>query len=70
MGSAPLLAALGYWATGLGGILTVPAIAFRSQRTWAVVAAVVLGIAAIIWLVTGYEALWAHLLDFIKWAPK
>jgi putative membrane protein len=70
LGSAPLIAALGYWATGIGGLLTVPAIVRRNQRTWALVAAVVLGIAAVIWLVTGYEALWAHMLDFIKWTPK
>jgi putative membrane protein len=69
MGADPALAGIGYIVTGLGGIFTVPALVYRNQRMWAYIAAVLLAIAALIWLVTGYEAGWAHLSDFIKYLP-
>jgi putative membrane protein len=69
MGSQPTVAMLGYVLTGLGGLLTVPAINYRNQRWWSILAALVLGIAAIIWLFTGYDAMWSHLADFAKYLP-
>jgi putative membrane protein len=69
MSSEPTLAGLGYILTGLGGILAIPALSYRQQRAWAILAATVLGLAAIIWLFTGYDALWGHLADFAKYLP-
>lgn len=67
--SAPALAATGYITAGLGGMLTLPAINWRSRRFFALAAAVLLGIAAVIFLFTGYEGAWGHLADFAKWVP-
>lgn len=69
MTSAPLLSGTGYIAAGLGGCLTLPAINWRDRRWLAVLAAVLLGIAAVIFLFTGYGAYWAHLTAFAKWKP-
>jgi putative membrane protein len=66
---APLLAGLGYILVGLGGVLTAPALQWRKIRWLTIVTAVILGVAALIWAVTGYEAVWAHILDFAKYLP-
>jgi len=65
----PTIAGIGYLSAGLGGLLTLPALEWRNIRWIAVVAAVILGISAVVWAVTGYEALWAHIMDFSKWVP-
>ncbi|MBX5464892.1 MAG: DUF981 domain-containing protein [Clostridia bacterium] len=65
----PLLAGVGYLAAGLGGMLTLPAIQWRQQRAWALAAAVLLGLAAAVFLLTGYMAFWSHLASFSKWVP-
>lgn len=66
---SPLVAGIGYLTAGIGGILTLPAINWRSARWIAVLAAVILGISAIVWAITGYEAMWGHIADFAKWVP-
>lgn len=69
MTQSPALAGIGYIAAGLGGMLTLPAINYRSVRWLALTAAVLLGIAAVVFLVTGYMADWTHLTDFAHWLP-
>lgn len=66
----PALTGIGYLAAGLGGILTLPAIQFRNRRWLAVSAAVLLAVAAVVFLVIGYEAYWGHLSAFAKWLPS
>lgn len=67
--SEPLLSGIGYLAAGLGGCITLPAINWRDRRSYAMIAAVLLGIAAVIFLLIGYGAYWAHLTSFAKWKP-
>ena len=69
MTQSPALAGIGYIAAGLGGMLTLPAINYRSVRWIALTAAVLLGIAAVVFLLTGYMADWTHLTDFAHWLP-
>lgn len=69
LGAAPGVAFAGFVLTGLGGILVVPSIYWHKNRGLVVVTAIVLGVAALIWLFTGYDAVWAHMLDFIKYVP-
>lgn len=69
MTQAPTIAFLGYVSAGVGGLLALPALEWRDRRWIAIAAAVVLGLSAILWAITGYEALWSHILDFSKWLP-
>lgn len=66
---APTIAFLGYVSAGVGGILVLPALEWRAARWLAVGTAIILGLSAILWGVTGYEALWSHIADFGKWLP-
>ncbi len=65
----PLVAGLGFLTAGVGGILTPAALQWRKVRWLTLVTAIILGIAALIWAVTGYDAVWAHILDFAKYLP-
>lgn len=67
---SPAVSGIGFLAAGVGGALTLPAINWRNHRWLAIAAACFLGLAALAFLVTGYEAYWSHLVDFAKWAPK
>ncbi|PSR21901.1 MAG: hypothetical protein C7B45_08950 [Sulfobacillus acidophilus] len=69
LGADPLAALLGFLLTGIGGLLVLPTIQWRDNRTLAVITAIILGLAAIIWLYTGYDAGWGHILDFAKYLP-
>lgn len=69
LGSHPTVALLGFVLTGLGGLLVLPAIQWRDKRALSTITAVILGLAAIVWLFTGYEAGWGHILDFAKYLP-
>ncbi len=69
LGADPFAALMGFVLTGIGGMLVLPAIQWRDNRTLAVVTAIILGLAALIWLYTGYDAGWAHILDFAKYLP-
>jgi putative membrane protein len=67
---SPLVAGAAFIAAGLGGMLTLPAIQYRDRRWIAFAAAVLLGIAAVLFLFTGYGAYWTHITDFAKYFPK
>jgi putative membrane protein len=66
---SPTVAGVAYIATGLGALLTLPAIQFRQVRLFALAAATCLGVAALLFLTTGYEAYWQHLAAFAHWLP-
>ncbi len=69
MTNEPLLSGLGYILSGLGGILTLPASAFKKSRTLLIITAIVLLAAAAVWAFTGYFSYWGHLQSFGKWVP-
>lgn len=66
----PLLSSVGFILTGLGGIFAAPALYLKTNQTLRLVGAIVLVIAALIWAVTGYMALWGHLASFSDWQPS
>jgi putative membrane protein len=70
MTSEPALTAIGYISAGLGGMLTLPAINWRNARAIAIAAAVLLGVAAAVFLFIGYMGYWGHLAEFSKWVPN
>jgi putative membrane protein len=65
----PVLTMIGYVATGLGGMGTLPAIQFRDRRWLALLTAILLLVGALVFLLIGYEAYWGHLAAFAKWLP-
>lgn len=65
----PVVAGLGFILAGVGGILTPAALQWRKIRWLTLVTAIILGIAALIWAVTGYNAVWGHIVDFAKYLP-
>jgi len=69
LGSNPLAALVGFVLTGIGGMLVLPTLQWHDNRTLTIVTAVILGLAALLWLYTGYDAGWSHVLDFAKWVP-
>lgn len=69
LGSAPFAAMAGYVLTGLGGLLVLPSIQWRDKHALAIITAIILALAAILWLYIGYLAGWQHVLDFAKYLP-
>jgi putative membrane protein len=65
----PLLAGIGFILSGCCGIFAAPLLHLRNNRSLRAVGAVVLVLAALIWLRTGYKAYWSHMSDFMGWAP-
>lgn len=65
----PFLSGIGFILTGLSGILAAPTLYLKTNRTWRLVGAVVLVVAALIWAFIGYLAYWNHLDGFQKWVP-
>lgn len=69
MTQSPTVAGLGYLTAGIGGILALPALNWRHTRWLAWAAAIILGISAIVWAVTGYLTVWDHIASFAKYVP-
>jgi putative membrane protein len=70
LGQEPLIAAVGFILAGLGGVGSFPFLQwFRDNKMVRWLAIGVLGVAAAIWAVTFYSALWAHMASFSKWVP-
>ncbi len=69
LSSHPTVALTGFVLTGIGGILVLPAVHYRANRTLTIVTAVILGLAALLWLYVGYVAAWGHMQDFAKYLP-
>jgi len=57
----PSLTAAGFILTGLGGVLILPLLGLKQNRTFRLVVALILLAAAIIWAATAFPAYWAHL---------
>jgi putative membrane protein len=69
MTKQPLLSGVGFILTGLAGICAAPTLYWKTNRTWRLIGAAVLVVAALIWSLTGYLAYWNHLESFQKWVP-
>lgn len=70
LGQEPLVAALGFILAGLGGVGAFPFLQwFRDNKLVRWLAIAVLVVAAGIWAVTFYSALWGHMAAFAKWVP-
>jgi putative membrane protein len=69
LSSDPLAALVGFGLTGVGGMLVLPTLQWHHHRGLTLLTSVVLGLAALLWLYTGYSAGWSHILDFAKYAP-
>jgi len=71
MTQSPNLSGIGFIATGLGGMLLCLVLRLRSSKMARTIFAVLLVIAALIWSLTGYMALWGHMHpeSFGKWKP-
>ena len=68
--SEPLVAALGFIITGGTAILTMPALAFPKLKWLRLLVALGALGSALIWILVGFPAYWAHIEAFGKWAPK
>jgi putative membrane protein len=67
----PLFSAVGFIFAGLGGIFAAPFFMFfRNNKTFRLLAVLVLLATAAIWAFTFYGALWGHLASFAKWVPS
>ena len=70
LGKEPLVAALGFILAGLGGVGSFPFLQwFRDNKAVRWIGIAVLVVAAAIWAVTFYSALWGHMASFAKWVP-
>jgi putative membrane protein len=69
MTKEPLVSALGFVATGVTGILSLPAYLTRKNPVIRILATLAAVGAFIIWAITGYASYWSHLEGFAKWKP-
>jgi len=70
LGQEPLVAAVGFVLSGLGGVFSAPFFMFfKNNKLVRYAAIVVLLVAAGIWAVTFYSSLWGHMASFSKWLP-
>jgi putative membrane protein len=66
----PIFSGLGFILAGLGGVLAAPGLKMlKSNKTFRLVAALVLVVTAGVWAFTFYNALWGHMAGFAKWLP-
>ncbi len=63
---SPLLSGIGFILSGAAGIFAGLVLWYRKIKTLRIAGAIVLLIAAAIWLLTAYEAYWSHLKAPIK----
>ena len=65
----PLISGVGFILAGLGGVLAYPSFPLLQNRTFRLLAAIVLVITAVLWAATFYNSLWVHLESFGTWVP-
>ncbi|MBD1873358.1 DUF981 domain-containing protein [Nodosilinea sp. FACHB-131] len=66
----PLVAGLGFILTGLGGVLAAPTLVYlRGNKSWRILGAIVLLVAALVWAIVGFRGYWGHLEGFSDWQP-
>jgi putative membrane protein len=71
LGQEPLVAAIGFVLSGLGGVFAMPFLMYFKNNKLARYAAIaVLLLAAAVWAVTFYGSAWAHMQTFAKWVPS
>jgi putative membrane protein len=69
MTKEPLISGIGFILAGLGGVLAFPAFGLLKNKTFRMLAALVLLVTALLWAFTFYNSLWAHLESFASWVP-
>ena len=70
LGQEPLLAAVGFILAGLGGLGAFPFFMwFKNNKAVRWLAIIILLVAAVIWAVSFYGALWDHMTAFAKYVP-
>lgn len=66
----PVMSAIGFLTAGLGGIGAYPFFAwFRNNKAVRWLAVAVLVATVVLWAITFYGSLWAHMESFSKWVP-
>ena len=70
MTKEPALSAIGFVLAGLGGIFAAPFFLwFRQNKTFRMLAILVLVVTVVLWGVTYYGSIWGHLDSFAKYVP-
>ena len=68
---SPALTAAGFVLSGLAGVCAFPTTTIlRNQMNWRLLAAAVLLLVALIWMVTAYAGIVAHMSGFKAWMPQ
>ena len=66
----PIVSGIGFILAGLGGVLAAPGLKLlKTNKTFRIIAAIVVLVTAGVWAVTFYASLWAHLSSFAKYLP-
>jgi putative membrane protein len=69
MTKEPLISGVGFILAGLGGVLAGPVFGLLKNKTFRLLASLVLLGTALLWAVTFYGSLWGHLESFSQWLP-
>lgn len=65
----PLVTAIGFALSGIGGILTFIPLAFPRQKFIRVMGSLIMAVAGGLWAFTAYMGYYAHLVGFAKYIP-
>jgi putative membrane protein len=66
----PLISGVGFVLAGLGGLFAFPFLKwFKGNKTFRYIGAAVVLVTALVWAVTFYTSLWAHMASFSTWVP-
>ncbi len=66
----PLVSGVGFIVAGLGGVSSAPGLRLiKKNKILRLIGALLVLASAVIWAITFYAALWAHMADFSKWLP-
>ncbi len=65
----PVMSGVGFILTGLAGVLLLAAAWLKQNAAFRAVFATVAVLAALLWALTGYGAMWMHVKTFENWKP-
>jgi len=65
----PVVSGLGFILSGLGGVCAAPMLSLKGNKGLRLIAAIILLIAALIWLWTDLFAIWGHMEGYGDWQP-
>ncbi len=66
----PLMSGVGFILAGLGGVLAFPTFGLlQKNKTFRLLAVIVLLVTALLWAFTFYGSLWGHMASFKDWVP-